>query len=67
MITYEMDEHTVIEAEEGFLLKSKVDGSIWGKAVSLGIYDSPENYEEVDESTVPVEEDSGIPYDDEEW
>ena len=37
-----------IEAEEGMILVSKIDG-YGAKLLYLGIYDSPDNYEEIPE------------------
>lgn len=38
-----------IEADEGMILVSKIDG-YGAKLLYLGIYDSPDNYEEIPES-----------------
>ena len=48
---------TELRAEEGMILVSKIDG-YGAKLLYLGIYDSPENYEEIpeDEYVDPDEE-----------
>lgn len=45
-----------IEADEGMILVSKIDG-YGAKILYLGIYDSPDNYEEIpEEDYIPPEE-----------
>lgn len=43
-------------AEKGKVFKSKIDGAILSNILILGIEDSIENYEQVDESVLIVEE-----------
>ena len=42
-----------LEAEEGYTL---TNGEVYSKQVYLGIYDSPENWYEIPDSEVPIEE-----------
>jgi len=45
---------TVLEAGEG---KTLTNGEIYSKQVYLGIYDSPENWHEIDDELVPEDGD----------
>lgn len=45
--TNELIKHT---AEQGLIYKSKIDGALLANVIYLGINDSIDNYEQVDES-----------------
>lgn len=42
----------VMTANEGNIFKSKVDGSLLSNKIYLGLYDDPDNYEEVGEDSL---------------
>ena len=44
------------KAEKGMVFRSKLDGAILSNTLILGINDSIDNYEQVDESILIVEE-----------
>ena len=44
------------QAEKGMVFRSKIDGAILSNTLILGINDSIDNYEQVDESILIVEE-----------
>lgn len=43
-------------AEKGMIFKSKIDGALLSNVLILGVDDSIDNYEQVDESELDVEE-----------
>lgn len=43
-------------AEIGMIFKSKIDGALLSNVLILGVDDSIDNYEQVDESVLNVEE-----------
>lgn len=57
MTTSTHNNHIVIKADEGFFLRSRLTGA-YGKEMSLGCYDTTENYDELPMSEWP-EEDNG--------
>ena len=56
-----MEQHQIqiieLVASEGMTL---TNGEIYSKHVYLGIHDSPENWHEIPDSEVPVEEDNPV-------
>lgn len=52
MTSYIKDNHTVITAGEGKFLMRR-DGVVYGKSISLGCYDLPDNYDELPLSELP--------------
>jgi hypothetical protein len=52
MTSYTKDNHTVITAGDGKFLMRR-DGAVYGKAISLGCHDLPENYDELPLSELP--------------
>jgi len=47
--------HELITAQEGFFLRNRNNG-LYGRGIILGIYDRPENYDELPMSEWPEEE-----------
>lgn len=54
-----IDNHTVITAQDGMFLRSRLDG-LYGVSLSLGVYDKPSNYDELPISEWPQAEEESI-------